>query len=178
MKKRGVFAHLFSYMGRFKITMVLSIILAAVAAVLNLSAFVCVYNVGKEIVQSLGDFSKLDQAYMKELGWQAVFLISASFGTYGFSLLFSHITAFNTVAKIRIHLVEHIGQLPLGYHSLNPSGKQRKIIEKNTDNMETLISHQIPDFVQSAVLPVAFLVFMFMYDWRLSLICLLPILIG
>ena len=42
MKKLGVFAHLFSYMGRFKITMVLSIILAAVAAVLNLSAFVCV----------------------------------------------------------------------------------------------------------------------------------------
>ena len=28
--------------------------------------------------------------------------------------------------------MEHIGQLPLGYHSLNPSGKQRKIIEKNT----------------------------------------------
>ena len=176
--EKSVFLHLFSYMGRFKITMTLSIILAAVAAVLNLSAFICVYNVGKEIVRSLGDFSKLDLEYMKELGWQAVLLISASFGTYGFSLLFSHITAFNTVAKIRIHLVKHIGQLPLGYHSINPSGKQRKIIEKNTDNMETLISHQIPDFVQSAVLPVAFLFFMFHYDWRLSLICLLPILIG
>ena len=178
MKKQNVFAHLFSYMGRFKITMTLSIILAAVAAVLNLSAFVCVYNIGKEIVQSLGDFTRLNQTYMKELGWQAVFLISASFGTYGFSLLFSHITAFNTVAKIRIHLVEHIGRLPLGYHSANPSGKQRKIIEKNTDNMETLISHQIPDLVQSAVLPIAFLVFMFRYDWRLSFICLLPILLG
>lgn len=176
--EKSVFLHLFSYMGRFKITMTLSIILAAVAAVLNLSAFICVYNVGKEIVRPLGDFSKLDLEYMKELGWQAVLLISASFGTYGFSLLFSHITAFNTVAKIRIHLVKHIGQLPLGYHSINPSGKQRKIIEKNTDNMETLISHQIPDFVQSAVLPVAFLFFMFHYDWRLSLICLLPILIG
>lgn len=44
MKKRGVFAHLFSYMGRFKITMVLSIILAAVAAVLNLSAFDFCYH--------------------------------------------------------------------------------------------------------------------------------------
>ena len=142
MKKQNVFAHLFSYMGRFKITMTLSIILAAVAAVLNLSAFVCVYNIGKEIVQSLGDFTRLNQTYMKELGWQAVFLISASFGTYGFSLLFSHITAFNTVAKIRIHLVEHIG------------------------------------LVQSAVLPIAFLVFMFRYDWRLSFICLLPILLG
>lgn len=178
MKKKGVFARLFKYMGKFKITMALSVILAAVAAVLNLSAFVCVYKVGKELVQSLGDFSKLDQAYMKDLGWQAVFLISASFGTYGCALLFSHITAFNTVAKIRIRLVEHIGKLPLGYHFVNPSGKQRKIIEKNTDNMETLISHQIPDFVQSAVLPIAFLGFMFRYDWRLSLICLLPILIG
>lgn len=178
MKEKGVFAHLFSYMGKFKITMVLSIILAAVAAVLNLSAYVCVYNVAKEIIRSMGDFSKLNQAHMAQLGWQAVFLISMSFGTYGFALLFSHITAFNTVAKIRIHLVQHIGQLPLGYHSVNPSGKQRKIIEKNTDNMETLISHQIPDFVQSAVLPIAFLVFMFLYDWRLSLICLLPILIG
>lgn len=73
MKKQNVFAHLFSYMGRFKITMTLSIILAAVAAVLNLSAFVCVYNIGKEIVQSLGDFTRLNQTYMKELGWQAVF---------------------------------------------------------------------------------------------------------
>ena len=32
--------------------------------------------------------------------------------------------------------------------------------------------------MQSLVLPIAFLVFMFRYDWRLSLICLVPILIG
>lgn len=178
MKKQNMFARLFDYMGKFRITMVLSAVFAAIAAVLNLSAFVCVYYVGKEIVQSMGDFSLLDQTYMKELGWRAVFLISASFGTYGGSLLFSHITAFHTVARLRIRLVEHIGQLPLGYHSVNPSGKQRKIIEKNTDNLETLISHQLPDFVQSAVLPIAFVVFMFRYDWRLSLICLSPVLIG
>lgn len=178
MKEKGVFARLFSYMGKFKITMALSIVLAAIAAILNLSAFVCVYNVAKEIVQSLGDFSKLNQADLIKLGWQAVILISMSFGTYGFALLFSHITAFNTVARMRIRLIKHIGQLPLGYHSINPSGKQRKIIEKNTDNLETLISHQVPDSVQSAVLPVAFLVFMFLYDWRLSLICLIPIVIG
>lgn len=153
-------------------------IMAAFSAVVNLSAFVCVYHVAKEIVQSWGDFSTLNQAYLTELGWQAVFRISMAFGTYGMALLFSHITAFNTVARIRISLIEHIGQLPLGYHSINPSGKLRKIIEKNTDNLETLISHHIPDFVQSAVLPIAFLAFMFLYDWRLSVVCLIPILIG
>ena len=178
MKKQNVLGRLFSYMGKFKITMALSMIMAAFSAVVNLSAFVCVYHVAKEIVQSWGDFSTLNQAYLTELGWQAVFRISMAFGTYGMALLFSHITAFNIVARIRISLIEHIGQLPLGYHSINPSGKLRKIIEKNTDNLETLISHHIPDFVQSAVLPIAFLVFMFLYDWRLSVVCLIPSLIG
>ncbi|MGL6201606.1 MAG: ABC transporter ATP-binding protein [Lachnospiraceae bacterium] len=178
MKEKGVFARIFSYMGKFKITMALSIVMAAVSAVINLSAFVCVYNEAKVIVKSMGNFSSLDQVYLTSQGWQAVFLIAAAFGTYGVSLLFSHLTAYNTVANLRIKLINYTGELPLGYHSVNPSGRQRKIIEKNTDNIETLIAHQMPDTVQAAVLPLAFLVFMFIYDWRLSLICLTPILIG
>ena len=177
-KEKGVLGRLFQHMGMFKITMVIAIILSAVSSVINLYAFVCVYNVAKEIVQSLGNIHSLDQTYMVDMGWRAVFLILTSFGLYGMALLFSHITAFNTVAKLRIQIVRHIGNLPLGYHTTNPSGKQRKIIEKNSDNLETLIAHQIPDFVGAVALPVAFLVFMFVYDWRLSLICLIPILVG
>lgn len=177
-KEKGVLGRLFQHMGMFKITMVIAIILSAVSSVINLYAFVCVYNVAKEIVQSLGNIHSLDQTYMVDMGWRAVFLILTSFGLYGMALLFSHITAFNTVAKLRIQIVRHIGNLPLGYHTTNPSGKQRKIIEKNSDNLETLIAHQIPDFAGAIALPVAFLVFMFVYDWRLSLICLIPILVG
>lgn len=177
-KEKGVLGRLFQHMGMFKITMVIAIILSAVSSVINLYAFVCVYNVAKEIVQSLGNIHSLDQTYMVDMGWRAVLLILTSFGLYGMALLFSHITAFNTVAKLRIQIVRHIGNLPLGYHTTNPSGKQRKIIEKNSDNLETLIAHQIPDFVGAVALPVAFLVFMFVYDWRLSLICLIPILVG
>ena len=177
-KEKGVLGRLFQHMGMFKITMAIAIILSAVSSVINLYAFVCVYNVAKEIVQSLGNIHSLDQTYMVDMGWRAVFLILTSFGLYGMALLFSHITAFNTVAKLRIQIVRHIGNLPLGYHTTNPSGKQRKIIEKNSDNLETLIAHQIPDFAGAVALPVAFLVFMFVYDWRLSLICLIPILVG
>ena len=178
IKEKGVLGRLFQHMGMFKITMVIAIILSAVSSVINLYAFVCVYNVAKEIVQSLGNIHSLDQTYMVDMGWRAVFLILTSFGLYGMALLFSHITAFNTVAKLRIQIVRHVGNLPLGYHTTNPSGKQRKIIEKNSDNLETLIAHQIPDFAGAVALPVAFLVFMFVYDWRLSLICLIPILVG
>lgn len=151
---------------------------SAFSAVINLKAYLCVYGVAKVLIQSSGNFGALDLAAMKALGMQAVWYVCMGFGTYGMALLCSHISAYNTVARIRMQLIRHLGTLPLGYHILHPSGKQRKIIEKNTDNLETLIAHNIPDYVQSLVLPIAFLVFMFRYDWRLSLICLVPILIG
>lgn len=166
------------FSGPFRITILLSAVFSAFSAVINLKAYLCVYGVAKVLIQSSGNFGALDLAAMKALGMQAVWYVCMGFGTYGMALLCSHISAYNTVARIRTQLIRHLGTLPLGYHILHPSGKQRKIIEKNTDNLEILIAHNIPDYVQSLVLPIAFLVFMFRYDWRLSLICLVPILIG
>ena len=169
---------LLKFSGPFRITILLSAVFSAFSAVINLKAYLCVYGVAKVLIQSSGNFGALDLASMKALGMQAVWYVCMGFGIYGMALLCSHISAYNTVARIRMQLIRHLGTLPLGYHILHPSGKQRKIIEKNTDNLETLIAHNIPDYVQSLVLPIAFLVFMFRYDWRLSLICLVPILIG
>ena len=169
---------LLKFSGPFRITILLSAVFSAFSAVINLKAYLCVYGVAKVLIQSSGNFGALDLAAMKALGMQAVWYVCMGFGAYGMALLCSHISAYNTVALIRMQLIRHLGTLPLGYHILHPSGKQRKIIEKNTDNLEILIAHNIPDYVQSLVLPIAFLVFMFRYDWRLSLICLVPILIG
>ena len=52
MKEKGVISRLFQYMGIFKITMAISFVLAAISAVVNLSAYTCIYNVAKEIVTS------------------------------------------------------------------------------------------------------------------------------
>lgn len=169
---------LLKFSGPFRITILLSAVFSSFSAVINLKAYLCVYGVAKVLIQSSGNFGALDLAAMKALGMQAVWYVCMGFGIYGMALLCSHISAYNTVARIRTQLIRHLGTLPLGYHILHPSGKQRKIIEKNTDNLEILIAHNIPDYVQSLVLPIAFLVFMFRYDWRLSLICLVPILIG
>ena len=169
---------LLKFSGPFRITILLSAVFSAFSAVINLKAYLCIYGVAKVLIQSSGNFGALDLAAMKALGMQAVWYVCMGFGAYGMALLCSHISAYNTVALIRMQLIRHLGTLPLGYHILHPSGKQRKIIEKNTDNLEILIAHNIPDYVQSLVLPIAFLVFMFRYDWRLSLICLVPILIG
>ena len=173
-----VFRKLFQYAGAFRITILLSAILAGSAAIINFKAYICVYHVAKLLIDSKGNFRGLNLEEFSGLGKQAVFYVGMGFGTYGMALLCSHISAYHTVARIRMRVIKHLGELPLGYHTLHPSGVQRKVIEKNTDNLEILIAHHIPDYVQSAVLPVAFLVFMFRYDWRLSCICLVPILMG
>ena len=178
MEKKSNMPFLFKAMGGFKITMVLSIIMAAVSAIMAIYAYTYVYSLTEEIVGKLPDYSSVDSELIKGYGKSVVFMICGGFGMYGIALLFSHITAFNTAARLKRMLISHIGRLPGGYHDTNPSGSVRKIIEKNTDITETLIAHQIPNTTMSIVLPIAFIVFMFRYSVLLSVACIIPVLIG
>ena len=178
MKKKSNMPFLFKAMGGFKITMVLSIIMAAISAIMAIYAYTYVYSLTEEIVGKLPDYSSVDSELITSYGKSIVFMICGGFGMYGIALLFSHITAFNTAARLKRMLISHIGKLPGGYHDTNPSGSVRKIIEKNTDLTETLIAHQIPNTTMSIVLPIAFIVFMFRYSVLLSVACIIPVLIG
>ena len=173
MKKKSNMPFLFKAMGLFKICMVLSVILAAFSAIASINAYTYVYKIVEEILSD-----KMSTENIIEYGKSIVFMVCGGYGLYGLSLLFSHITAFNTAARLKMMLIKHIGRLPGGYHDTNPSGSVRKVIEKNTDLTETLIAHQIPNTTMSIVLPIAFIVFMFRYSVSLSVACIIPVLIG
>jgi ATP-binding cassette subfamily B protein len=173
MKKKSNMPFLFKAMGLFKICMVLSVILAAFSAIASINAYTYVYKIIEEILSD-----KMSTENIIEYGKSIVFMVCGGYGLYGLSLLFSHITAFNTAARLKMMLIKHIGRLPGGYHDTNPSGSVRKVIEKNTDLTETLIAHQIPNTTMSIVLPIAFIVFMFRYSVSLSVACIIPVLIG
>lgn len=178
MKKKSNMPFLFKAMGGFKVTMLLSIVMAAISAILSIYAYTYVYTITEEVVGKLPNYSDVDTELIKSCGKSIVFMICGGYGMYGIALLFSHITAFNTAARLKRMLISHIGKLPGGYHDTNPSGSVRKIIEKNTDLTETLIAHQIPNTTMSIVLPIAFIVFMFRYSVMLSVACIIPVLIG
>lgn len=166
------------YAGKYKITMVLSWIFSALSGILSLGPYICIFFVAQELIASDGNPAALADKTMAGYGWLAVNLTMLSFMLYGLGLLCSHLTAFSLAANLRIRLVRRLGELPLGFHSLNPSGKLRKIIEKNAENTENFIAHQLPDMAQAIVTPVAFLASMFYFDWRMALICLIPIAAG
>jgi len=174
-KKKGLIARLMGHAGKLKITMLLSWLFSAISGVINIGTYICIYYVAQTLLQNNGTFHSGEAA---KYGWMVFQLASASFGVYGLGLALSHITAFKIMANVRIQLIRHLGKTPLGYHAVNPSGKVRKIIEKNAENTENFVAHQMPDMAQSIVMPIAFLVSMFYFDWRMSLVCLIPIIIG
>ena len=178
MKKKSNMPFLFKSMGPFKITMVFSIIFAAFSAIENIYAYTFVYKIAQELILNLGNLRAINVEQLSEYGKGIVFAVCAAYGLYGLSLLFSHITAFNTIMRLKKKLINHIGTLPGGFHDSNPSGSLRKLIEKNTDATETMMAHQIPNTTMSIVLPIAFVVFMFRYSVLLSVACLIPVIIG
>ena len=178
MKQKSNLPFLIKSMGPFKITMVFSIIFAAFSAIENIYAYTFVYKIAQELVINFGDLKAINVDLLSEYGKGIVFAVCAAYGLYGLSLLFSHVTAFNTIMRLKIKLIKHIGTLPGGFHDSNPSGSLRKLIEKNTDATETMMAHQIPNTTMSIVLPIAFVVFMFRYSVLLSVACLIPVIIG
>ncbi len=178
MKQKSNMPFLINSMGPFKITMVFSIIFAAFSAIENIYAYTFVYKIAQELILNLGNIKAINVEQLSEYGKGIVFAVCAAYGLYGLSLLFSHITAFNTVMRLKKKLINHVGTLPGGFHDSNPSGSLRKLIEKNTDATETMMAHQIPNTTMSIVLPIAFVVFMFRYSVLLSVACLIPVIIG
>lgn len=66
----------------------------------------------------------------------------------------------------------------MGYFNANLTGRLRKQIDDNAAMTETLLAHTIPDAVGGIVTPVLAVGLLFVFDWRMGLACLIPMLIG
>ena len=75
---------------------------SAFSAGINLTTNLCVYGVAKVPIRSSVDFGALDLVAMKFLGMRAVRYVYMGFGILSMALLCSHISAYNTVARIRM----------------------------------------------------------------------------
>lgn len=114
----------------FRVSMLLSVVFAAFSAVESIYAYTFVYKIAQTVVESLAGIKTANVDSLVGHGKEIVFALCASYGLYGLSLLFSHITASNTIMRLKKKLIQHIGILSGGFHDSNPSGSLRKIIEK------------------------------------------------
>jgi ATP-binding cassette subfamily B protein len=87
----------------------------------------------------------------------------------------SHLAAFKTLYALKLKFTDHLASLPMGFHTENSTGKIRKVVDENIEKLEGFIAHQLPDIVGSFAMPIVILVILFIFDWRLGLATLVPI---
>lgn len=160
------------YAGGHKYLITMGRCLAAVSAVMTLIPY---YELWK-IIRSAVNGENLDD--IKMYAWSAVALIVGALLVYILALFCTHIAAFRVQANMRSSLMRRIITLPLGVFDEDGTGKIRRIVNDSTAATETFIAHNLPDKTVAAVTPVGLLVLVFVFNWKIGLICMIPALIG
>ena len=176
MKKEKVFSRLMNYAGKHKVLTYLSLILSAISGVLAIMPFVYIYFIIRDVVQVAPDFSKATNLVF--YGWMAVMFAILAILIYIGALMCSHIAAFRIAGNMRIEAIEHLTKIPVGEIEEEGSGKLRKIILDSSSATETYLAHQLPDMAQAILMPLAIIVILFIFDYRLGLVSLIPIILG
>ena len=175
MKKDSEISRMFAYAGNRHWLTILGMILAGLSTVLSMAPFVCIWFVVRDMLhaQMQGDISLA--ANSSTYAWWAAGFSILSILLYFLALCFAHLAAFRTATNMKKAAMHHIVTLPLGYFNQNASGRLRKIIDDNAGLTEDFLAHQLPDLTGAFVMPVAVLVLIFVFDWRLGLCCLVPL---
>ncbi len=167
---------LFSYAGKYKALSVCACILSGISAVLVLMPFICIWQVVREIFAVLPDVGQAQN--LSYYGWMAVGFALAGIIVYFAALMCSHLAAFRTARNMRSEALHHIVRLPLGYFNQNSSGRLRRIIDESAGQTEGFLAHMLPDLAGAIVTPFAMLAILLVFDWRLGLVSLVPMVIG
>lgn len=176
MKKQSNLSRLLSYAGKRKILLYLSWILSAVSAAMALMPFIHLWLIVKQLIGVNPDFSKATDIAAN--GMAAVIWAIGSMLVYICALMCSHLGAFRIAANLRIDAITHITKLPIGVIEKAGSGKLRKTIDEAPAATEAYLAHQLPDKAGSIATPAVMLVFLFIFDWRLGLISLIPVVLS
>lgn len=176
MKKRSDLSRLMEYAGGHRVFTYVSWVLSALSALVALVPFLYIWMILRDVLNAAPDYSRA--VNIPHYGWMAVLFAALSYLIYVCALLCSHLSAFRVATNLRLAVSEHLARLPLGFTERYGSGKLRKVIQESTGAAETYLAHQLPDQYAAMATPVGLLVLLFVFDWRLGLLSLVPVALG
>ena len=176
LKKKSDLSRLMDYAGNYRYFTYASWVLAAASALLALVPFLYIWRIIRDVLEVAPNYG--EAVNIPHYGWMAVLFAIVSYLVYICALLCSHMSAFRVATNLRLETANHLAKLPLGFTETFGSGKLRKIIQESTGAAETYLAHQLPDKYSAIATPVGLLVLLFVFDWRLGLLSLVPVFLG
>ena len=161
------------YIKRNKAPYFISVLFAILGVISNLF----VYIILSKMIISLIDGSQDFYYYINKIFFILLCLIIKEVFMF-LSTMISHKTAYQIIRDIRKSLMEKLFNMPLGDILNESTGKLKDIIVNQVDNTETTLAHMIPEMTANLIGPIILFVYMLILDYRLSLISLIPLVIG
>lgn len=169
-KKKSNLKVLLSYAGKRKTLTYLSLALSSIASLLALAPFLYIWAILRDVLTVAPDFTRATR--VAHYSWMAVTFAVGFILVYLAALLCSHTAAFRIASNMRRATMRHLMTLPIGFVSRLGSGKIRKWVNEATSSTETYLAHQLPDKAGMYTTLVGMSVLMFLFDWRMGLLCL------
>ena len=176
MKKQSNLSRLLGYAGRYRYLVYASWILSVLSALIALVPYWYIWRLIQEVLSIAPDFEAAQG--LTHSGWMAVLFAVIAILVYIAGLMCSHMGAFRIATNLRLATIKHIVTLPLGAVEAFGSGRLRKIIHESSGATETYLAHQLPDRAGAIATPCGLLFLLFVFDWRLGLLSLAPVLLG
>jgi ATP-binding cassette subfamily B protein len=176
MINKNLMKGLFKFAGRYKYLTIAGMIFSALSAILSIVPIIMIWLCTAEVIDTWPNFQ--DATSIKTYAWMALIFSVISILVYFAALMCTHFAAFRIAKNMRIEALTHLMKLPLGYFNESGSGKLRRVIDESSGHTETYLAHQLPDLVGAMVTPIAVLILLFTFNWKMGLISIAPIIIS
>ncbi len=170
-KKPNDLQVLLGYAGKYKGLTFLGLGLSAVAMVLGMLPYICIWLVARDLIAVAPNWT--EATGIARYGWMAFAFALAGIAVYFCALMCTHLAAFRTASNIRKQGMAHLMKAPLGFFDSNASGLLRNRLDGAAAETETLLAHNLADIVGTVAMFIAMVVLMFWFDWRMGSACLL-----
>lgn len=173
-KKKSILKRLMHYGGKKRCLLYVAMVLSAISGVAVLMPMVFIHRIVRNLILS----GTADLTFIKENSIYAVIFAGVGLFMYILALIVSHIFAFNVEDNIIKTSVRKLIGKPLGYFDGRESGQIRNAIVSGAGETHSFLAHQLPDMAMTIISPVVLLVFFFIFDWKLGLASMIPMIIG
>ena len=175
-KKKSDLSVLLGYAGSYKMLTFLGLGLSAVAMVLGMLPYICIWLAARDLIAVAPNWTEATK--LAKYGWLAFGFAFGGIIVYFCVLMCTHLAAFRTASNIRKAGVAHLMKTPLGFFDNHASGLLRNRLDGGAAETETLLAHNLADIVGTAAMFIGMLVLMFVFDWRMGAACLLSAVIS
>ena len=176
-KKEGT-ARLMELAGTKRSGLTAACTLSVLSSLFRIVPYFTIYSILKTLIGCYSSGGDLTFGDVRPL----VLITAASAVLYGVcayaSAMLSHGAAFDILYELRMKLMDKMGRISSGYYTSNTQGSIKKLLIEDVEQIEVFIAHSMCEVAAAVATPLFTIIVLFIVDWRLTLVSLLPIMLS